>query len=163
MRGTKSAALALVTAVSLSGPAAALAGTKTINGLGINLVLDNAQRGIQYSYTIAVTGGSGSITTRSYGPIDTSEPVPWEQYSQVWGDQIGGMISECYYSYATIVGSYTISGGSGSVTLGPAAPTNPAQSPPVTFSQPYAASVRLAVKRLHEALQALCGGSFPVS
>ena len=113
--------------------------------------------------TISVTGGSGSITTRSYGSIDTSEPVPWEQYSQVWGDQIGGMIAACYYSYGTIVGSYTISGGSGSVTLGPATPTNPAQSPPVTFSQPYAASVRLAVKRLHEALQALGGGSFPVS
>ena len=113
--------------------------------------------------TISVTGGSGSITTRSYGPIDTSEPVPWEQYSQTWGDQIGGMIAECYYSYGTIVGSYTISGGSGSVTLGPATPTNPAQSPPVSYSQPYGASVRLAVKRLHEALQALCGGSFPVS
>ena len=113
--------------------------------------------------TISVTGGSGSITTRSYGSINTSEPVPWEQYSQVWGDQIGGMIAECYYSYGTIVGSYTISGGSGSVTLGPATPTNPAQSPPVSYSQPYGASVRLAVKRLHEALQALCGGSFPVS
>ena len=73
------------------------------------------------------------------------------------------MISACYYSYGTIVGSYTISGGSGSVTLGPATSTNPAQSPPVSYSQPYGASVRLAVKRLHEALQALCGGSFPVS
>lgn len=67
MRGTKSAALALVAAVSLSGPAAALAGTKTINGLGINLVLDNAQRGVQYSYTIAVTGGSGPYTFQLIG------------------------------------------------------------------------------------------------
>lgn len=110
--------------------------------------------------TYAATGGSGSITLRTITPIDTSEPVPWEQYSQVWGDQMHTMIAECYAAYAQIVGSYSVSGG-GSVTLGPSAPSNPAQSPPVHYTQAYGASVRLALSRLHSALRDLCGASFP--
>lgn len=110
--------------------------------------------------TLPIVGGTGSITLRTISPIDTSNPVPWEQYSQVWGDQISYAIGQCYYAYSQIVGSYSVSGG-GSVTLTPAAPSNPIQAAPVSFTQPYAASVRLSLNRLYTALQGLCGTSFP--
>ena len=112
--------------------------------------------------TYSATGGSGSITLRTISPIDTSEPVPWEEYSQTWGDQMHDMIAACFYAYAQIVGSYSVFGGGGSVTLGPSAPSNPAQSPPVNYTQPYGASVRLALSRLYSSLRDLCGASFPI-
>ena len=110
--------------------------------------------------TLTATGATGSITLRTISPIDTSDPVPWEEYSQVWGDQVGYTIGQCYNAYSQIVGSYSVSGG-GSVTIGPSTPSNPIQSAPVTFNQPYAASVRLSLSRLYTALQGLCGTSFP--
>lgn len=111
---------------------------------------------------LSVTGG-GSVTLRTIGSIDTSDPVPWEQYSQVWGDQMRGMISQAYDAHNTIVGAYSVSGG-GSVTIGSTL-ANPlaSYSPPLSYSQPVGATYRLAVVRLLGALGAMCGASFPVN
>lgn len=111
--------------------------------------------------TLQVSSG-GSITLNYSLSVNVTEVGGAGGFSSWWSETTADNLGVLFSFWQWLANqTFSVSGGSGgTVTIGGIEPSWNNPGIPSTFSQPYAAAVRLMLKRLFDTAQSICGRSF---